>query len=96
MRKTTALISVLASTVALSACGGQTVKGSAMSTYAQGKLAGQLPGAKVDCPDSDYKQGATVKCDLNVNGKKGFAFLKIEGKQDDKVLLTFLRVEAAK
>lgn len=96
MRKTTIMLSILASALALGACGGQTVKGSAMSTYAEGQISTQVQGAKADCPDTDYKQGATVDCPVQVQGKKFTATLKIQGKQDNKVLLSFLKFEPTK
>ncbi|MGI8579878.1 MAG: hypothetical protein ACR2K9_04955 [Solirubrobacteraceae bacterium] len=96
MRKTTTMLPILASALTLGACGGQTVKGSAMSTYAEGQIGTQIQGAKANCPDTDYKQGATVDCPVDVQGKKFVASLKIQGKQGDKVLLSFLKFEPAK
>jgi hypothetical protein len=95
MRKTTILAFILAA-LTLAACGGQTVKGSAMSTYAESQISTQISGAKADCPDTDYKQGATVDCPVKVQGKKFVASLKIQGKQGDKVLLSFLKFAPAK
>lgn len=96
MRRTTIVLSILASALTVGACGGQKVKGSAMSGYAEQQISTQIQGAKADCPDTDYKQGATVDCPVDVQGKRFIASLKIQGKQDDKVLLSFLKFEPAK
>ncbi len=62
-----------------------------MSTYAEQQISTQIQGAKANCPDTDYKKGATVDCPVTVQGKEFVASLKIQGKQDDKVLLSFLK-----
>ncbi len=75
-------------------CGGTKVTGDSTAKSAEQYLKQVSGGTNVDvtCPDTDYKKGANITCDVKAGAKKGKIVIQMGAKKDKKVDLKPLKV----
>lgn len=80
--------------VGATGCGGTKVTGDSTAKSAEQYLSQASGGGKVDvkCPDTDYKKGNNITCDVTAGGKKGKIIIQMGNKDGKKVDLKPLKV----
>ncbi len=75
-------------------CGGTKVTGDSTAKSAKQFLE-QTSGGKIDkvsCPDTDYKKGNNITCDVTAGAKKGKIIIQMGAKSGKKVDLKPVKV----
>lgn len=75
-------------------CGGTKVTGDSTAKSAEQYLQQVSGGGKVDvnCPDTDYKKGDNIVCDVKAGAKKGKITIQMGAKDGKKVNLKPVKV----